>query len=134
VLLDLRPAFYPIAVVYSHELAEQISRATPQFKYSVPKAPLQDIIGHVIGRDSFLMNNGEPWRDTRKMFNTAFSPNHLMTFIPSILDKIDTFLGVLDGHARSGTEFELGERCTLLTFDVIGKWPGDMNKSQIVLV
>ncbi|KAL3485872.1 cytochrome P450 monooxygenase [Aspergillus germanicus] len=119
--LDLRPAFYPIAVVYSHELAEQISRATPQFKYSVPKAPLQDIIGHVIGRDSFLMNNGEPWRDTRKMFNTAFAPNHLMTFIPAIMEKIDTFLGVLDGHARSGDEFELGERCTLLTFDVIGQ-------------
>ncbi|KAL2786617.1 putative cytochrome P450 oxidoreductase [Aspergillus keveii] len=67
------------------------------------------------------MNNGEPWRDTRKMFNTAFAPNHLMTFIPAILEKIDTFLGVLDGHARSGDEFELGKRCTLLTFDVIGR-------------
>ncbi|KAL4789310.1 cytochrome P450 [Aspergillus venezuelensis] len=120
-VLDLRPAFFPITVVYSHELAEQISRATPQFKYSLPKAPLQDMIGHVIGRDSFLVNNGEPWRETRKMFNAAFAPNRLMTFIPSILEKIDTFLGVLDGHARSGDVFELGERCTLLTFDVIGQ-------------
>ncbi|KAL4862977.1 hypothetical protein BDV12DRAFT_178099 [Aspergillus spectabilis] len=120
-LLDLRPAFYPIAVIYSHDLAEQISRTTPQFKYSVPKAPLQDMIGHVIGRDSFLVNNGEPWRDTRKMFNAAFAPNHLTTFIPPIIDKIQTFLRVLDGHVRSGEEFELGERCTLLTFDVIGR-------------
>ncbi|KAL4874382.1 cytochrome P450 [Aspergillus karnatakaensis] len=120
-LFDLRPAFYPIAVIYSHDLADQISRATPQFKYSVPKAPLQDMIGHVIGRKSFLVSTGEPWRDTRKMFNVAFAPSHLATFIPPILEKILTFIRVLDGHAKSGEEFELGERCTLLTFDVIGR-------------
>ncbi|CEN61024.1 hypothetical protein ASPCAL07693 [Aspergillus calidoustus] len=120
-LLDLRPAFYPIAVIYSHDLAEQITRATPQFKYSVPKAPLQDMIGHVIGRDSFLTNNGELWRDTRKMFNAAFAPNHLASFIQPILEKIQVFLRALDANARSGDEFELGERCTLLTFDVIGR-------------
>ncbi|RDW86616.1 cytochrome P450 [Aspergillus mulundensis] len=120
-LLDLRPAFYPIAVIYSHDLAEQISRATPQFKYSVPKAPLQDMIGHVIGRDSFLVSNGEAWRDTRRMFNAAFAPSHLASFFPSILEKVQTFLRALDGHANSGDEFNLGERCTLLTFDVIGQ-------------
>ncbi|KAJ0419798.1 cytochrome P450 [Aspergillus carlsbadensis] len=120
-MLDLRPAFYPIGVIYSHELAEQISRATPQFKYSVPKAPLQDLIGHVIGRESFLVNNGDQWRDKRKMFNAAFAPNHLVSFIPAILDRTHVFLRTLDVHARSGDEFELGERCTLLTFDVIGR-------------
>ncbi|KAL6233054.1 hypothetical protein BDW75DRAFT_246816 [Aspergillus navahoensis] len=120
-LLDLRPAFFPVVVVYSHHLAEQISRATPQFKYSLPKAPLQDLIGHVIGRDSFLVSNGEQWKDSRKVFNAAFAPNHLASFIPPILDKIQVFLRALDVHARSGDEFNLGERCTLLTFDVIGR-------------
>ncbi|KAL2813013.1 cytochrome P450 [Aspergillus granulosus] len=118
---DLRPAYFPVAVIYSHNLAEQISRATPQLKYSVPKAPLQDLIGPVIGRDSFLVSNGEQWRETRKVFNMAFAPSHLATFIPPILDKIQVFLRALDVHARTGDEFNLGERCTLLTFDVIGR-------------
>ncbi|KAL2824201.1 cytochrome P450 [Aspergillus pseudoustus] len=119
--LDLRPASIPVAFVYSHELAEQITSVTPQFKYSVPKAPLQDLLGPVIGHKSFLLLSGEQWRDTRKMFNMAFAPNHLVTFIPAILDKVSIFMQTLDAHARSGNEFNLGERCTLLTLDVIGR-------------
>jgi cytochrome P450 len=110
-----------MAVIYSHELAEQISRATAQFKHSVPKAPLHDVIGHVIGRESFLMSNGEQWKDTRKAFNPAFAAGHLAAFIPQILDKVQVFLQGLDSLAESGDEFSLGERCTLLTFDVIGE-------------
>ncbi|KAJ6020572.1 hypothetical protein N7540_006076 [Penicillium herquei] len=107
-------------VIYSHELAEQITRATPQFKNSIPKAPLEDVIGHVTGRNSFLMANGEHWKNIRKRFNPAFAPNHVATFIPQIIDKVRLFFKVLDAHAESGVEFSLGERCTLLTFDVIG--------------
>ncbi|CAG8888678.1 unnamed protein product [Penicillium egyptiacum] len=127
VLLDLRPAFYPIAVIHSHELAEQISKATTEFRYSVPKAPLQEVIGHVIGSNSFLMSNGEKWKHTRKAFNVGFAPTHLATFIPQILEKVQIFLQGLDVYAESGKEFNLGERCTLLTFDVIGRAILDIN-------
>ncbi|KAJ5358343.1 uncharacterized protein N7496_010756 [Penicillium cataractarum] len=119
--LDLRPAFYPMIVIYSHELAEQVTRATPQFKNSLPKAPLEDVIGHVTGRDSFLMANGEHWKDIRKSFNPAFAPNHVATFTPQIVEKVRLFLRGLDAHAESGADFSLGERCTLLTLDVIGR-------------
>ncbi len=38
-LLDVRPLALPTAVIASHEVAEQISRATRSHPYSAPKSP-----------------------------------------------------------------------------------------------
>ncbi|KAL3457334.1 putative cytochrome P450 monooxygenase [Aspergillus heterothallicus] len=121
VLLDLRPIHSPVAVIYSHTLAEQISKATAQFPYSVPKSPIKEILGPVAGYTSFLMTNDAPWKHTRKAFNPAFAPGHIVGFVPQILEKVNIFLGYLDGYVQSGEAFSLERRCTLLTFDVIGR-------------
>lgn len=108
-------------VIQSHELAEQITKATPLFKYSVPKSATQDVLISVVGKKSMILLNDEPWKNIRKQFNAAFAPSNLATFLPRIIDKSKIFLDVLGAYARSGAEFGLDELCTLLTCDVIGE-------------
>ncbi len=45
-LMDLRPFGPPMAIVRSHEVAEQVSKAYKQFPYSLPKMP--QVYGHMV--------------------------------------------------------------------------------------
>ncbi|OJD16151.1 hypothetical protein AJ78_03640 [Emergomyces pasteurianus Ep9510] len=117
---DIRPVSKPMILIGSHEVAEQISRASSIFKYSVPKSPTAHILKPIMGETSIEVINDEPWKNGRKKFNAAFAPSNLATFMPNILDKIMEFLAILDGHVESGDEFELAEPCVQLTFDIIG--------------
>lgn len=121
-VLDFRPVLAPMVVVLSHEIAEQISRASALFKYSLPKSPTMDLIGDLVGRKSIIAINGEDWKNTRRQFNGAFSTTHLYTLLPQIVDKVNRFFKRLDRLAEKGTEFPLDEYCTSLTFDVIGMY------------
>lgn len=56
----------------------------------------------------------------RKHFNPGFAPQHLMSLMPVILEKTQTFISKLDTLASTGEEFELEPLCTNLTFDIIG--------------
>lgn len=55
VLLDLRPVNYPMVLVTSHEVAEQISRVSPSQPWSAPKSPTLSGLVRLIGADSILM-------------------------------------------------------------------------------
>jgi hypothetical protein len=55
VFFDLRPANYPMVLVTSHEVAEQISRASPSHPWSVPKSPTIGALVRLIGAESILM-------------------------------------------------------------------------------
>jgi hypothetical protein len=57
-------------VIQSPELAGQITKATPLFKYSVPRSPTQDVLIPVVGEKSMILLNYEPWKNMRKQFNT----------------------------------------------------------------
>jgi cytochrome P450 len=74
----------------------------------------------IIGPTSIIMADGEDWRPIRKRFNPGFAPTHLVTLLPAILSKTERFTKRLDILAKTGDEFELGELCTSLTFDIIG--------------
>ncbi|KUI59725.1 hypothetical protein VP1G_06949 [Cytospora mali] len=63
---------------------------------------------------------GEEWKALRRRFNPGFAPQHLMTLLPSIMDKASIFLNRLDDLARTGETFSLQGLATNLTFDVIG--------------
>ncbi|QGA18889.1 hypothetical protein EYB26_006574 [Talaromyces marneffei] len=112
--------FSPLVFVMSHEIAEQLSRASALFKYSVPKSPTIGLLHYLIGKQSIIVINGEDWKNTRRRFNGAFSTAHLYTLLPQIVEKIRRFFERLDKRAENGTEFALEEYCTSLTFDVIG--------------
>ncbi|GKZ18947.1 hypothetical protein AbraIFM66951_001907 [Aspergillus brasiliensis] len=119
-LFDLRPVQYRLCVVGSHEVAEQISRSTKSFPYSMQKSPTMGAFEPLLGPHSIVTQNGEYWKGLRKRFNPGFAPQHLVTLLPCVLDKAVQFTDVLDRYARSGEEFSLDERCVSLTFDIIG--------------
>ncbi|KAK3291807.1 cytochrome P450 [Chaetomium fimeti] len=106
-LLDLRPATYPMVLVNSHDIAEQITRVSSMFAWSTPKSPTMGALK-------------EEWKQLRKRFNPGFAPQHLMTLLPCILDKTDIFMEHLDRYALSGDEFPMLRNTINLTFDIIG--------------
>lgn len=54
ILLDLRPVSYPTLVVCNHEIAEQITKVTKEFPWSLPKSPGMKSFIHLIGSKSIL--------------------------------------------------------------------------------
>ncbi|KAL2196601.1 cytochrome P450 [Corynascus similis CBS 632.67] len=117
---DLRPVSYPMVVVNSHEIAEQVSRVSKQFAWSTPKSPTLGDLVRVIGPESILMRQNEDWKQLRKRFNPGFAPQHLMTLLGCICDKTMIFIDHLERYARSGKEFPLNKLTINLTFDIIG--------------
>ncbi|KAK8037379.1 cytochrome P450 [Apiospora marii] len=117
--VDLRPVNRPMVLVRSHEIAEQITKPSPQFPTSVPKASLA-YLRHVIGRSSVLGAEDDNWKHLRKRFNPGFAPQHLATHLPAILNKTTLFIDHLDKLARAGIETPLLPLLVNLTFDIIG--------------
>lgn len=117
--VDLRPVNRPMVLVRSHEIAEQISKASKLYTTSAPKADLR-YLEPVIGPKSILALHGEEWKAVRKRFNPGFAPQYLMTLLPCILDKTMSFVDHLDSFARTGGDFALVPLGVNLTFDIIG--------------
>ncbi|KAJ4370504.1 hypothetical protein N0V83_005025 [Neocucurbitaria cava] len=120
--LDVRPAQYPVALITSHELAEQVTKATKTQQYSVTKSPtIQEGFGQLMGKYSLLTEGGESWKGLRKTFNPGFAPQHLLTLLPVVVEKTYTFMKKLDALAKSSTVTEMESYCTNVTFDIIGE-------------
>jgi cytochrome P450 len=99
---DTRPAQYPLALIASHDIAEQLSRSTKQQPYSTTKSPtIQGGLGRLIGPYSLLSEEGESWKSLRKRFNPGFAPQHLLSLLPVVLDKTYIFMEKLDAVSAS---------------------------------
>ncbi|RAH81452.1 cytochrome P450 monooxygenase, partial [Aspergillus japonicus CBS 114.51] len=120
-LLDLRPVVGVLGIVCSHEVAEQVSRSTKGFPYSMRKSPTMKPLEPLLGPHSVITAEGEQWKALRKRYNPGFAPQHLLTLLPCIIDKAWIFIQCLDEYARTGEEFSLEDRCTSLTLDIIGR-------------
>jgi cytochrome P450 len=95
--IDTRPAQHPLAIISSHEIAEQVSRSTKQQPYSTTKSPtMQSGFGRLVGRYSLLSEEGEAWKSLRKRFNPGFAPQHLLSLLPVVIDKTSIFMDKLD--------------------------------------
>src|ERR1700761_3989415 len=116
----MRPIYWPICVIRSHTVAEQLTRSTKRSPYSTPKSPSIGEIQPIIGAHSIITAQGEEWKSLRRTFNAGFAPHHLITLLPEILDQTEKFLGIMDEFASSGKEFQLSTLTTNLTFDIIG--------------
>ncbi len=53
-VFDLRPVMYVVCLVLSHDIAEQLSRPSKLFKYSVTKSPTVRTLQPTIGSHSIL--------------------------------------------------------------------------------
>lgn len=120
IFVDLRPITYPMVVILSHEVAEQVTRPTKAFPQSVPKSETEKHNVHLLGPKSILTAEGEAWSGLRKRFNSGFAPAHLMTLLPAILGRIPKFIQHLDAYSMTGAEFPLGSLLGNLMFDIIG--------------
>ncbi|KAJ8112514.1 hypothetical protein ONZ43_g5377 [Nemania bipapillata] len=120
-LLDNWPIVKPLAVVASHDVAEQVSQSSSLLKYSVPKAPTVERIADLFGHNSILLKQNEEWKAVRTRFNPGFAPHHLMTsLLPMIIAATKPYLDILDTFSRTGEAFSFDLHTTNLTFDVIG--------------
>ncbi|KAF7596387.1 hypothetical protein BBP40_002131 [Aspergillus hancockii] len=120
-VLDLRPVQHVLCVVCSHEVAEQVSRSSKSFPYSMTKSPTLRQFEPLLGTHSIITSEGEEWKSLRKRFNPGFAPQHLLKLLPCILDKAWYFVEHLEKYAQSGEVFSLADLCINLTFDIIGK-------------
>ncbi|KAK7917515.1 cytochrome P450 52A11 [Apiospora marii] len=112
--VDLRPVNRPMVLVRSHEIAEQITKPSPQFPTSVPKGQSG------LSKSSILGAEDDNWKHLRKRFNPGFAPQHLAAHLPAILNKTTLFIDHLDKLARAGTETPLLPLLVNLAFDIIG--------------
>lgn len=120
VFFDLRPASYNLCVVLSHHIAEQVSRATKTMSYSVPKSPTVGDLIPIVGHHSIINAEGENWKALRRRYNPGFSPQHLMTLLPQIIDKTSIFCDRLEKAAAEKKLLSLDTFLTNLTVDIIG--------------
>ena len=89
--LDLWPFADPMCVVVDPELAAQVTQQP-----SLPKHhTLGDFLTPLLGADNIISADGDAWKQLRALFNPAFSLNHLVTLVPSIVDHTLTFVETL---------------------------------------
>ncbi|RAH66289.1 cytochrome P450 monooxygenase [Aspergillus aculeatinus CBS 121060] len=119
VLFDYRPICRPVLVIASHEVAEQISRPSQQFRFSVPKLGL-GFLEPVIGHTSILAAEGEEWKALRRTFSPWFSPQNLQALVPTVVAQTRGFVAQLDALAGSGEPVPLVTLTTNLMYDIIG--------------
>ncbi|KAJ6013051.1 hypothetical protein N7522_003406 [Penicillium canescens] len=119
-ILDLYPVAPVLCVVCSHDIAEQVTKASKAFPYSIPKAPTTRAFEDLFGPRSIITAEGEEWKSLRKRFNPGFASRHLVRLLPCIIDKTRRFVDILEHYATTGEEFKMHELCTNLTFDIIG--------------
>lgn len=118
-LVDLRPIVPPMVLVSSHSMAEQISKQSSLFPLSTPKSPTWRHMIPIIGETSIIGQEGQDWKDLRKRYNPGFSPQHLWTLLPLILESMAPFLKYLDEFSTSGEAFSLEQLMSNLTLDII---------------
>ncbi|OQE03106.1 hypothetical protein PENVUL_c035G07075 [Penicillium vulpinum] len=140
-IVDLRPMRPPMCVICNHDVAEQISKSSNLFPYSLPKSDITRRYTDMMGPLSIVLAQNEEWKSFRKQFNPGFAHKHLISLMPCILEKTQIFLTKLDRYASTGEEFRLDVLCTNLTFDIIGAVTmdidlnaqlGEENQSEII--
>ena len=138
-LFDMWPVATPLLVICNHELAEEVSKPSTTFPWSVTKWKASDHFVDLFGVRHMLWLEGEEWKQMRKKFNAGFSHKNLMTFLPTVLDKTASCLDKLDHFSSSNQDFSLLELTTNLTFEIIaavalgvGLDPQELNESEQV--
>ncbi|KAI1367241.1 cytochrome P450 [Xylaria arbuscula] len=117
-LFDSWPVLNPIVIVASHDVAEQISRASNLFPYSIPRSPSLERVMQLIGPDSMILKNVSIF--DIHVFSPGFSPKHIISLLPIILGKAVTYIDILNTYSQTGRVFSLDQYTTNLTFDIIG--------------
>ncbi|GAP85036.2 putative cytochrome P450 4V3 [Rosellinia necatrix] len=119
VYLDLWPVEMPLAMVYDPVAASQFAQAP-----SLPKLALaKDFLVPLTSGLDIVSNEGAEWKTWRSRFNPGFSQRNLMAMLPELIEEVSIFIAQLEGLAGGGGKwgpvFQLEEKTTNLTFDII---------------
>lgn len=118
-LIDLALVDRGMLIIADPTVAEAISQPSTDFKYSTPKSDTLQAMSRLVGPHSLVLIEGEAWKTQRRRFNKGFSPAHLNTLTPMIVEKMRIFLDRLKACARTEEAFALKEPTQDLTTDVI---------------
>lgn len=118
-MVDIALVDRAMMVIADPSVAEAISQPTPQWKYSLPKSNTLQALTRLVGNHSLVLIEGDSWRTQRRRFNKGFSPAHLNTLEPMIVEKTRIFLDRIKLCAKSGEAFALKNPSQDLATDVI---------------
>jgi len=118
-LADIATIDRPMLIITHPQIAEAITQATSDWKYSTPKSDTIQALTPLVGKHSLVLLEGDEWKTIRKRFNRGFAPAHLNTLTGLIVSKTKIFLERLKGHAQDGYVFALKDPATDLTTDII---------------
>jgi cytochrome P450 len=116
--LDLWPVSDPMLVVTDPAVIAQFSTADRL----LPKHPgVKTFLYPITGGYDLNCLEGETWRMWRKLFNPGFSTGHIQTLVPTIVNEVNVFHGLLVKKAREGAMFSFEELTLNLSIDMIGR-------------
>ena len=115
--LDLWPFSAQFLLVGDPSVAAQFTqdRSMPKFE------GIKTYTRPILGSNDLLTMEGQEWKKWRAYYNPGFTPGHLMTLVPGIVEDTLTFCNILQRHVKEGDLFSLEEATTGLTVDVIGR-------------
>ncbi|KAJ5879882.1 Cytochrome P450 [Penicillium solitum] len=121
IYLDVWPIARPMAFSLQAYVSNQMEIGS-----SLPKSPMQGEFLNPIsnGRDLNCMH-GDEWHMWRSRFNPGFSRTNIRTWIPAIIEEVETFANVLrglsGGDGQWGQVFPFEQISSNLAFDVTGR-------------
>ncbi|KAI0384729.1 cytochrome P450 4V3 [Hypomontagnella monticulosa] len=126
IYLDLWPLTSSLAMVTDPAAASQFT-----VTQSLPKVGIvKEFISTLTSCVDILTTEGQAWKTWRSRFNPGFSQRNLTTMLPEIIEEVAVFvdgLKKLAGDSGSwGPVFQLEEKTTNLTFDIICRATLDM--------
>ncbi|OTB01946.1 hypothetical protein M426DRAFT_323042 [Hypoxylon sp. CI-4A] len=119
IYLDLWPVASSLVPVYDPVAATQFTTA-----HSLPKeSSTANYMSPLTGNLDIVSEEGELWKKWRQRFNPGFSPRNLTALLPELIEEVKVFVDVLKNLAGENGEwgpvFQLEEKTTNLTFDII---------------
>lgn len=119
--LDLRPYKYKLVLNINGPAAEQITKATPELPYGLPRADTTHDMDDILGPESIFSNLSEPWKELRKRYNPGFQAKHLYGLIPEMVKEMEYCIGNVERLSKKQNGIvELFLPLTRFSFDVIG--------------
>ncbi|KAI1260243.1 vera protein [Xylariaceae sp. FL1019] len=119
VYLDIWPVEHPLAMVLDPVAASQFT-----INPSLPKmAFTKDFMVPLTQGTDIVSNEGLQWKTWRSRFNPGFSQRNLLAMTPDLLEEANVFVSQLEKlsgqNGQFGSVFQLEEKTTNLTFDII---------------
>jgi cytochrome P450 len=115
--LDLWPFSEPMLVINSAPGIHQLTQ-----EHACAKSPMirQFMESLTFGKDLVTME-GQQWKKWRTIFNPGFSPSHLLSLVPLMVEDVQVFVENLRERAAKDEIFQLESLTTNLAIDVIGR-------------